>query len=151
MKNFLIMLLVLVVSCLSCMIIFDTGVTTAAEKTFRIGYSMPSLEADWWVIMNEGVLEQAAKHPEVTLIKTESGGDTAKQISDVNDLLTQGIDLLLLFPNESQPLVTALEAAYRAKVPVINWDIPVSGEKKTLSYCWRSLWKWKGKCRRVCA
>lgn len=125
MKKFLIMLLV-VVSCLSCMII----VTTAAEKTFRIGYSMPSLEADWWVIMNEGVLEQAAKHPEVTLIRTESGGNTAKQISDVNDLLTQGIDLLLLFPNESQPLVTALEAAYRAKVPVINWDIPVSGEKK---------------------
>jgi ABC-type sugar transport system substrate-binding protein len=127
-KKRMILVSVLVLLLPAAMLFSSGGTETGVGEEWRIGYSMPSLRAVWWVIMSDGVMEMAEKHPEVTLITAESGGRTEKQIADVNDLITQELDLLLLFPNESKPLVAALNAAQRANVPVINWDIPIAGE-----------------------
>lgn len=96
------------------------------EKTsWVVGVSMGSLRAEWWSIMFNGIKELAAKHPEIKLISTDAGGDTQKQIADVNDLLTQGVDALLLFPNESAPLSAVAKTALNRKIPVFNFDIPL--------------------------
>lgn len=98
----------------------------SAQKTsWKIGVSMGSLRAEWWSIMYNGIKDLAAKHPEIKLITTDAGGDTQKQISDVNDLITQGVDLLLLFPNESAPLGTVAKSAMDKGIPVFDFDIPV--------------------------
>jgi ribose transport system substrate-binding protein len=107
------------------LIAFTGGITVAAEKKFVIGHSMASLRAEWWQIMHQSILEEVKKYPDVKLIWTDSEGKSEKQIADVNDLLLQGIDLLLLFPNESAPLEVAVDAANRKKVPVIAWDKPM--------------------------
>lgn len=95
------------------------------KEEFVIGHSMASLRAEWWQIMHQSILELAEQHPEVKLIWTDSEGKNEKQLADVNDLLLQGIDLLLLFPNESAPLEAAIDAANRKNVPVIVWDKPM--------------------------
>ncbi len=52
----------------------------------------------------------------------EAKKDTATQIANVNDLLAQGIDYLILAPNEKEGLVAALDAAKAKDVPVILID-----------------------------
>ncbi|MFV0413489.1 MAG: ABC transporter substrate-binding protein [Oscillospiraceae bacterium] len=61
------------------------------------------------------------------VVWNEAGNDTAKQISNVNDLLAQDIDYLLLPPKEEAGLVPALDAAKKAGVPVILLDRSANG------------------------
>ena len=61
------------------------------------------------------------------VVWNEAKNDTATQISNVNDLLAQGIDYLLLPPKEEEGLVPALEAAKTAGVPVILLDRSANG------------------------
>ncbi|WRS28194.1 ABC transporter substrate-binding protein [Oscillospiraceae bacterium MB08-C2-2] len=61
------------------------------------------------------------------VVWNEAGNDTAKQISNVNDLLAQDIEYLLLPPKEEAGLVPALEAAKKAGVPVILLDRSANG------------------------
>jgi ribose transport system substrate-binding protein len=61
------------------------------------------------------------------LVYTDAGGDTAKQISDVEDIVAQKVDYLILDPLELEGSVPALEAAKRAGVPTIIIDRMVNG------------------------
>lgn len=101
--------------------------TASAKSQYVIGHSMAGLGCTWWVIMNERVINLAKQYPEVHLVSTDAQSNSAKQIADVQDLLVRGIDLLLLFPNESAPLQVALQSAKKAGVPVIVWDKPMEG------------------------
>lgn len=56
------------------------------------------------------------------VVWNEANKDTATQISNVNDLLAQDIDFLLIVPNEPEGLMSALNAANDAGVPVILID-----------------------------
>ena len=49
----------------------------------------------------------AAGYPEFEVIFQDAAQDNADQVSDVENLLTQGIDLLIISPNEAAPLVAA--------------------------------------------
>lgn len=51
------------------------------------------------------------------LIVTDAQDNTAKQVSDVEDLIAQNIDLLILSPREFEGLETALQTAKENSVP----------------------------------
>lgn len=61
------------------------------------------------------------------LIQTDANEDTAKQLSDVEDLLSQGIDILALPPNEFEASAPALAAAKAKGVPVFLVDRSAKG------------------------
>ena len=48
--------------------------------------------------------------------------DTAKQSNDIDDLIQQGVDVLLINPVDSAAIVPAVEAANNANIPVIAID-----------------------------
>jgi ribose transport system substrate-binding protein len=52
----------------------------------------------------------------------DAAQDNAKQVSDVENLLTQGIDLLIISPNEAAPLNDIVKQAWENCVPVIVLD-----------------------------
>ncbi len=60
---------------------------------------------------------------------TDAQSDTAKQVTDVNTLLSQGIKGLVLTPQDSDAIVPAIEAANAQNVPVITTDIAANGGK----------------------
>lgn len=101
------------------------------QVTFVIGVSQANLIEPWRVIMNEEIKEEALKHKDVRIVITDAVQNSDKQILDVGKLLQQGIDLLIISPNDSAALTPIVAKAYK-KIPVIVLDRAVEGYDYTL-------------------
>lgn len=102
-----------------------------AKKKFKIGFSNASVSNTWRVAMWDMMKKEAEKHPEVELFYADANDNTAKQNSDVDDLLTKGIDCLLIAPSTADAVNPAIEKAYAKGIPVILFDRSVTTDKYT--------------------
>jgi ribose transport system substrate-binding protein len=62
----------------------------------------------------------------------DAAQQNTKQVADVENFLQQGVDLLIISPNEAAPLTDVVAKAYDKGVPVIVLDRKVNGEKYTM-------------------
>lgn len=96
----------------------------AADKksgTTTIGFSISTLNNPFFVSVKDGV-EAKAKELGVNVKIVDAQNDPAKQANDVADLLQQGVSVLLVNPVDSAAISTSVEAANKAKIPVIALD-----------------------------
>ena len=101
------------------------------EITFLIGMSQANLGEPWRVVMNAEIKAEAAKYANLRVIFTDAAQDSRKQIQDVENLLGYGIDLLLISPNEAEPLTPIVEKAFQT-IPVIVIDREIEGDGYTM-------------------
>ncbi len=80
-----------------------------------------------WRIAQTASLKAEAVKRGVDLVVTDAQGQTAKQVSDVEDLIARRVNLILLAPREFQGLAPALAAARAARIPVILVDREAAG------------------------
>lgn len=107
----------------------DTTTTTggeAAPGAVSIGFAISSFDNDFFVSLKDGV-EKAAAAAGATVIISDAGGNAATQASQVEDFITQGVDLILVNPVDSDAIVPSVEAANAAGIPVIAVDRGASG------------------------
>ena len=129
-KYWLISLLILVIAMLGGCQRQERQVSKDQVK-FVIGVSQANLIEPWRIIMNEEIREEAAKHSDVRIVFTDAVQNSEKQVRDVGELLQQGIDLLIISPNDSVALTPVVAQAYK-KIPVIVLDRAVEGYDYTL-------------------
>ena len=98
--------------------LFLSGSISNAE--ILIGYAAPSLDGAQAQIQN-GFLVGAEKNGWKVLSVT-SGGDAQKQINDVNDFITQGVDAIVAVPDDSAGICVAVAAAEEAGIPFYTID-----------------------------
>lgn len=87
----------------------------------KVGISISTLNNPFFIDMLEGA-EAAAEAAGYTLISTDAQNDTSRQISGIEDMLQQDIDLLIINPTDSDGIVSAVESANAAGIPVITVD-----------------------------
>ena len=110
-----------------------TGVDTKAPAAegdkwgtgLKAGFAACHYTNDWNITNCETVCEDL-RSVGFEVVWNEANNDTATQIANVEDLLAQGIDLLVIKPKEEEGLIPALEACRDAGVPVICLDRKVS-------------------------
>lgn len=107
------------------------GNNTGDEVKYVIGMSQANLGEPWRVVMNREIMEEASKHKEIKVIFTDAAQDSQKQVKDVEKLLGYGIDLLMISPNESEPLTPIVKEACKS-IPVIVIDREIEGEDYTM-------------------
>lgn len=83
--------------------------------------------SDPWRIAETNDIKRAAEENGYDLIYTDAQGDTSKQISDVEDICTQGVDYLILDAREYEASAACLDVAKKAGVEVILIDRLVKG------------------------
>jgi ABC-type sugar transport system substrate-binding protein len=104
------------------------GVSTsqAAEKKppFVIGVSNDSVANPFRVQMINEIKYYASKHPELIkeLIVLNAGEDTNKQISDVQDLISRGVDAIVLSPHSNTAFASVLKDAKDNNIPVATYN-----------------------------
>jgi ribose transport system substrate-binding protein len=98
---------------------------------FVIGMSQCNLGEPWRVQMNEDIKQAAASHPNVRVIWKDAQNESLTQRAQVEELVDQGIDLLLISPKEAAPLTRPVAEAYKKGVPVIVLDRAVEGSDFT--------------------
>ena len=102
------------------------------KKSYLIGMSSPNKGEPWRQAMNDQISAAAAEHPELKVVFADAAQDNAKQVADVERFLQQGIDLLIISPNEAAPLTDVVSKAFDKGIPVILLDRKTVGEKYTL-------------------
>ena len=119
--------LVMVVTMAGCKITID-GETTAqsAVTNGTIGLSVSTQNNPFFVTLVEGA-EAAAAKLGVKMTVADAGDDVTKQVSDIEDLVSKGISVLIVNPVDSDAVTGAVEAAKAKGVKVISVDRAVNG------------------------
>jgi len=109
----------------------DAEARGTSEHPFMIGMSQCNLGEPWRVQMNEDIKRAAAKEPTLQVVFKDAQNDSLRQRAQVEELVSQGIDLLIISPKEAAPLTQPVAEAYDKKIPVIVLDRAVQGDKFT--------------------
>ncbi|MDR1160278.1 MAG: ABC transporter substrate-binding protein [Syntrophomonadaceae bacterium] len=104
----------------------DGAATGGAKQLFVALSEGESPDNPWRKTQITTIQEEAAKRG-VRLVITDGQNNSAKQVSDVEDLVTQKPDYLLIAPLEYEASSPALQAAKEANVPVILLDRDAAG------------------------
>lgn len=105
------------------------GTSSAKEdgEKYKVGFSMDFTTNVWRAVMLEKMEKAAEEHSdEIELIVTNANEDSNKQISDVEDLMSQDIDLLIISPYLTEPLTPIIEEVYDKGIPVVVIDHDIS-------------------------
>jgi galactofuranose transport system substrate-binding protein len=100
------------------------------KDAYTVGWSQISNNNAFRLTETDSIVKEAAARG-YTLIQTDANDDTAKQLNDVEDLLSQGIDILALPPREFEASAPALAAAKEKGVPVFLVDRSAKGTAGT--------------------
>ena len=104
----------------------DTSEETSTEASGTVGFSVSTLNNPFFVTLTDGA-EAKAKEAGIELIVVDAGDDAAKQASDIEDLLSKNISVLLVNPVDSDAVAPAVEDAIAQGVKVIAVDRGVNG------------------------
>lgn len=94
--------------------------TDGGDK-IRVGFSQMDNNGAWRVVETED-MKAVAEERGYELVYADAQSQTSKQLSDIEDLVAQGVDYLVIAPKETTGLERGLEAAKEAGIPVILID-----------------------------
>lgn len=103
----------------------ENGEKEAAEKIV-VGLSVMNTVEPFYKDMADGV-EAAAKEFGAEVIVTSAEQDLAKQISQTEDFIISDVDGIILSPADSAGIVSAVQKANEANIPVVTADINSNG------------------------
>lgn len=118
-KYYLIILSLLFVSC-----------SQQEDKKYTIGISQCSDDL-WRNKMNDEMFREASFHPETHLLLKSVKDDTQKQIEDIESFIDEGVDLLIISPNESAAITPVVKKARQRNIPVILFDRKIDTDDYT--------------------
>ena len=98
-----------------------------------IGFSQCTMIDEWRKNMVEEMKREITffRDYNIELIVKDAGDNNEKQIADINDLVSKGIDLLIVSPNEAEPLTPTVEKVYNKGIPVIIVDRKINSTEYT--------------------
>jgi ribose transport system substrate-binding protein len=101
---------------------FGASLSSIAQpKDVTIGLAVANLQADFFNQIKQSV-EAEAKTKGVTVITVDAKGDSATQVSQVQDLITRGVKALIYIPAGATAAGVPVKAAKAANIPVICVD-----------------------------
>jgi ribose transport system substrate-binding protein len=92
-----------------------------AEEAKKIGLVISTLNNPFFVTLKEGA-EAKAKELGCELVVLDSQNDPAKEMSNVEDLITKNVAVILINPTDSDAVGSAVKAANGKNIPVITLD-----------------------------
>ena len=98
------------------------------EKRIKIGFAMDTLKEERWQ-RDKDAFEAHCKQLNVDCLVTVADNKADKQANDVDNLLTQGIDALVIAPHDATQAASMVEKAKAQGVPVISYDRLINSEK----------------------
>lgn len=104
--------------------------TTARDpnRRIKIGFAMATVKEERWQ-RDKKAFEEACTALNVDCAVTVADNDASRQANDVDNLLTQGIDVLVIAPQEATQAASMVEKAKAQGVPVISYDRLINSDK----------------------
>jgi D-xylose transport system substrate-binding protein len=93
----------------------------ARKAGVLIGLSLDTLKEARWQADRDMFVRRAGELGATVQVLSANGDDTA-QISDVEKLITSGVDVLVIVPHDGTAMARAVQLAHEAGIPVIAYD-----------------------------
>ena len=129
MKKIVALLLCILLPLSGCKIMIDGEGGTTSKKTSSagsIGFSVSTQNNPFFVTLAEGA-KKAASEAGMKLFVVDAGNDATKQVSDIEDLVSKNVSVLIVNPVDSDTVTGAVQAAQNNGVKVISVDRAVNG------------------------
>jgi ribose transport system substrate-binding protein len=113
------------------------GMAVAQDETITVGITQNNVGVDSYQTTYEQAFIAAAEaRDNVEAIVLDAGGDVARQIAQLQDLIQQRVDVIVIWPTNGQAVVPAVRAADRAGIPVVvtNSNIAEAGQEFMASF-----------------
>ena len=129
-------ILSLVLAATLCMAIFvgcapkesHNETTAPGKKAFTIGFAVSTLANDFFVNMNDAG-QAYAKELGIEFVTLDAQDSSETQATQVEDLITRHVDMIILNPVDSDAIGTSVMAANQANIPVITVTRPSNSGK----------------------
>lgn len=112
------------------------GIALAQDK-ITVGITQNNVGVDSYQTTYEKAFkEAAAKMDDVDTVVLDAGGDVARQIAQMQDLIQQQVDVIIIWPTNGQAVVPAVRQAKQAGIPVVvtNSQIADAGKEFIASF-----------------
>ncbi len=97
---------------------FAADLVWPSRDELFVGFSQADLKSTWRSVESDDMIAEAEKRGYEFAI-TNAEGDTGKQLSDIESLLAQGVNVLVVVPIDGDAILPALQDARDKGVPVI--------------------------------
>lgn len=109
---------------------FDDGIK------YFIGVSQPNLIDQWLITMSDDIQAEAEKYQDIKIIISDAAQDNKKQKQDIENMVSQGVDLLIVTPNDIKYLSDTISKVFNQGIPVILMGFPLeTNNYSMLIYC----------------
>jgi ribose transport system substrate-binding protein len=98
----------------------------AANGDTKVAMLLFSRGFEFMVALDQGAQEQA-RSLGIDMVVLDGQGDSATQISQIEDQIAAGVDGFIISPNNSEEIVPGIEAANNAGIPVVTVDAIAAG------------------------
>lgn len=110
----------------------SNGATNTAArdpgKRIKIGFAMATVKEERWQ-RDRTAFEEACRKLSVDCVITVADNDANRQANDVDNLLTQGVDVLVIAPQEATQAASMVDKAKAQNIPVISYDRLINSDK----------------------
>ncbi len=98
------------------------------NKKIKIGFAMDTLKEERWQRDHDAFKAHCEKM-NVDCVITVADNKADKQANDVDNLLTQGVDALVIAPHDATQAASMVDKAKAQGVPVISYDRLINSDK----------------------
>ncbi|MBJ3774676.1 sugar ABC transporter substrate-binding protein [Acuticoccus sp. 2012] len=92
-----------------------------AQDDLTVGLAVANLQADFFNQIKQSVEKEGDKLG-VEIITVDAGGDSARQVSQIQDLITRDVDAIIYIPAGATAASVPVKAAREAGIPVVAVD-----------------------------
>jgi len=104
------------------------------DEKVKIGFAVFAFDDTYVTYLQKGAQKYADEHPDIDLTFMDGKKDVSNQLSQVENLCTQGVDAIVLQAVDSSTGKTFLSKCNEANIPLIGCDRPYDGYKEGAGY-----------------
>jgi ribose transport system substrate-binding protein len=104
-----------------------TGTVLAEGRT--LGYTCMTMLNPFFIVLEKSIREVVEANGD-TLITFDPAMDGALQISQIEDAISRGVELMFVNPADKEGIIPALIQLNDAKIPIVNFDAEVADYEK---------------------
>jgi len=90
----------------------------------KMGYSLPTSRDEFWTNIGMGITNELTdNYPGVTLEVADAGGSSAKQVSDIRQMISDGCETIIVAPVDAGALADVINEAKAAGVYTVGFNM----------------------------
>jgi ribose transport system substrate-binding protein len=115
-----------------------TGIQTegladeTAGKTRIVGFAQDTMANDWRIAQVRELEQAFQNYSFIKFFYTDAKGDTATQIKDIEDMISQNVDVLITSPRDAKMMTPVISKAYKKGIPVVLISRRIESEDFTI-------------------